>query len=133
MALTNEVCLSYLEELRWAGTPKCPYCQSTRSTPLQKERRYHCNHCFASYSVTVKTIFHHSHIELSKWFKAIFLIELSQDNISVRALAKEIRVTKNTASAMIKRIRQGKENDPQEISRIFEFCKRFMDTSKENR
>jgi len=133
MALTNEACLFYLEELKWHGTPTCPYCGSTRSTPIPKEWRYHCNYCFTSYSVTVNTIFHRSHVSLSKWFKAIFLIESSQDTISVRSLAAQIAVTKNTASSLMRRIREAKQDNPQEISKIVEFYKKFVDESRRTR
>ncbi|QIZ70856.1 transposase [Oxynema aestuarii] len=95
-----------LEKIRWNGKPTCPYCGSDNSTPLKNENRYHCNQCFTSYSVTVGTLFHKTHIELSKWFRAINLVLNSPTNISVRQLAREIEVNKNTASSMIARIRK---------------------------
>lgn len=106
MERTEEECLAYLEQIRWNGIPKCPYCESTNSTSVKKERRYHCNTCFNSYSVTVATLFHKTHIPLQKWFTAIYLVLNSQKKISVRQLAKEINVNKNTSAYMIARIRK---------------------------
>jgi transposase-like protein len=68
--------------------------------------RHHCNSCFTSYSVTVGTLFHQTHIDLQDWFKAIHLFLTSAEAVSTRKLAREIGVTKNTAASMIKRIRK---------------------------
>lgn len=104
MLKNNEECLALLEQIRWGGKPKCPYCHSTNATAYKNEHRYHCNECFTSYSVTVGTLFHKTHVELQKWFLAIHLVLNSPKSISVRQLAKEIGVNKNTASYMIERI-----------------------------
>ena len=117
MLRTPEECLAYLEQIRWGGTPQCPYCESTQATLLKKERRYHCNECFTSYSVTVGTLFHHSHVDLKKWFLAIALV-MRPEGISVRKLAKAIEVNKNTAASMIKRIRQAAIDEPKLLEKI---------------
>lgn len=111
----------YLETIRWNGIPKCPYCGSTNSTPIKKEPRHHCNDCFNSYSVTVDTLFHKTHVDLSKWFRAIYLVLKSQKNITVLELAMEIKVNKNTASYMINRIRQAALDDSDLIQEILDF------------
>lgn len=95
---TQEQYLKFLEEIRWGGIPKCPYCSSSNSTNIKKESRYHCNECFNSYSVIVNTLLHQTHVDLSKWFKAIRLVLKSRKNITVLELAAEIGVNKNTAS-----------------------------------
>jgi transposase-like protein len=94
MLQTHEDCLTYLEKIRWGGTPKCPYCKSTNSTAIEKEGRYHCNTCFNSYSVTVGTLFHKTYVDLPKWFLAISILFNSQESISGRQLAKKIGVNK---------------------------------------
>ncbi len=106
MLRNNEDCLALLEQVRWGGKPKCPYCESTNFRKLKNERRYQCNECFTSYSVTVGTLFHKTHVDLQKWFIAIHLVLNSQEGISVRQLAKEIGVNKNTAHYMIERIQE---------------------------
>lgn len=88
----------------WNGKPECPYCPSQKmATPVPREMRYHCNSCKTSFSVTAKTIFHKTKVDLQKWFYVI----VNQDvGISARQLAKDIDVTKDTACFMTKRIRQ---------------------------
>lgn len=102
---TNNDCLSYLERIRWSDKPRCPYCNSTNSTPLPKENRYHCNHCNTSYKVTVGTIFHHTHLPLQKWFLAITIILNAKKNISVRQLSRDLQVNKDTAWRISMKIR----------------------------
>ena len=127
MALTEDDCSAYIEQIIWNGEPLCPYCGSANSTRIEKESRYHCNYCFTSYSVTVNTLFHHSHIKLTKWFKAIFLLIMSMHDISSRRLAAEIGVTRNTALSMKKRIQSAKEHDIVQLEMIANFYKRYAD------
>ena len=93
-------CINYLEKVRWGDKPICPYCKSTNQTPMPKERRYHCNTCNISFSVLVGTIFENTKLDLQKWFLAISLIISARKGTSARQLAKEIKVTKDTARLM---------------------------------
>ncbi len=103
---TNDHCIEHLEEVRWKGTPRCPYCKSDNSTPLPKEKRYHCNNCNTSYSVTVGTIFHHTHLPLQKWFLAVSIILNAKKGISARQLGRDLQVNKDTAWRMSMKIRE---------------------------
>jgi len=103
---TQQDCISYLEKVRWGGVPKCPYCGSDNSTPLPKEQRHHCNNCNTSYSVTVGTIFHRTHLPLQKWFLAISLILNAKKGISARQLARNLDVHRNTAWRISMKVRE---------------------------
>ena len=104
----QEECLAYLETVRWDGIPTCPYCGSTNATPYRKEHRYHCNNCFTSYSVTVRTLFHGTRVDLHKWFLAIQIIINTSEKISARHLGERVGVSKNTASSMKRRIHKAR-------------------------
>ena len=80
---TQESCVRHLEKMRWEDKPVCVYCGSTNTNPLRKELRHHCNGCRKSFSVTVGTIFHQTHIELQKWFLLISLMLMSMSIKSV--------------------------------------------------
>ncbi|WP_083468914.1 transposase [Nostoc piscinale] len=101
---TREACLIHLEKQRWKGKPKCPYCSSSNFTHLKNGSRYHCNLCNTKYSVTVKTLFHRTRVDLQKWFLAIYLLIYARTKLSSRQLAKLLAVDKNTAWLMIARI-----------------------------
>jgi transposase-like protein len=118
---SHEECLVYLEQIRWAGNPCCPYCESTRATAYKNEHRYRCNSCFTSYSVTVGTLFHKTHIDLHIWFSAIYIVLNSSENVTIRQLAKHIGVNKNTASYMLARIHQAADMDSSLLQKIMEF------------
>lgn len=115
-------CLDALEQIRWSGIPKCPYCKSTNSTAYKNEKRYHCNDCYTSYSVTVGTIFHKTRVDLRKWFLAIALVIDSSQSIGVRKLARTVDVDKNTAMNMIKRIEQCTEEERIMLKHIVKIC-----------
>ncbi len=110
---TQEDCIAHLEAVRWGGDPQCPYCGSNKSSPMNGEDRHHCNTCNTSFSVTVGTIFHHTHIPLQKWFQAIALILNSEDGISARQLARDLVINKNTAWRMSMQIRKAMSNAAQ--------------------
>lgn len=103
---TEKDCLDHLEKVRWNNKPKCPYCQSTNQTTLPKERRYHCNNCNTTFSVTVGTIFHHTHLQLQKWFLALSLVLNAKKGISARQLGRDLQVNKDTAWRIAMKIRQ---------------------------
>lgn len=102
---TQEACITFLEKIRWNGTPTCPYCTGINITLVAKEQRYHCNRCKTSFSVTVNTIFHKSRIDLRKWVLAIMLY-LESDRVSAQHLARVLEVNKNTAWYMKERLRR---------------------------
>jgi transposase-like protein len=110
--LNRRECIKLLEQSRWRGQPQCPYCGSRRSSSIEKGLRHHCNDCFTSYSVTVGTIFHKTHVDLRKWFKAIELSAQKPQSITVRDLAKIIEVSKDTSASMINRIKTLKREEP---------------------
>lgn len=112
----DDDCLAYIEEVLWAGQPKCPYCHSANFTHVRNQRRYHCNACNYSYSVTVSTFLHKTRVSLKKWFFAVFLLlesDVSGNRISSRQLSKAIEVHKNTAWLMITRINQAMRHPQQ--------------------
>lgn len=118
MAWSQQECIAYLEDIRWNGIPQCPYCGSRHSSVIEQGLRHHCNECFTSYSVTVGTVFHKTHIELHKWFEAIPFILNSENPISVRRLAKKLGVSKNTSAHMIKLVHTAKNEDKKIILEI---------------
>jgi len=103
---TKKNSIKYLEQVRWQGKPCCPYCKSVNQTPLPKEHRYHCNNCNTSYSVTVGTIFHKTHLPIQKWFLAVSLILNAKKGISARQLGWHLKVHRNTAWRISMKIRE---------------------------
>jgi transposase-like protein len=103
---TENDCLAHIEKVRWHGRPVCPYCTSDRVTSIASEQRHHCNACNTTFSATVNTIFHHTHLPLQKWFLALTLILNAKKGISSRQLGRDLDVNKNTAWYLGMRIRR---------------------------
>lgn len=102
---TNNDCVAHIEKVKWGDTPTCPYCKSSNQTPMKRENRYHCNNCNTSFSVTVGTIFHHTHLPLQKWFVAISLVINAKKGLSARQLGRDLNVNKDTAWRLAMKIR----------------------------
>lgn len=123
---TETDCITHIESVRWGGKPKCPYCQSERITPMPREQRHHCNNCKTSFSVTVGTIFHHTHLPLQKWFLALCLILNAKKGISSRQLARDLEVNKDTAWSMQMRIRNAMGEQGALLSGIVEMDETYI-------
>ena len=121
---TKQDSLEYLEVIRWNGSPVCPYCGSNKKSGLPNELRYHCNKCNSSYSVTTGTLFNKTKCDLQKWFLLIDNM-ISSKYSSVREIAEEILVTKDTAWLMVQKIEKAKSDNLEFLLRIISY-KTFM-------
>ena len=106
--------MNYLEQVRWRGYPACPYCGSLHNHRKPSLRRK-CYDCGSSFSVTVGTIFHHTHLPLQKWFIAVYLVLNARRGIPSLQLARYIGVGKNTAWRMGMQIRKAMEYGEQDL------------------
>ncbi len=103
---TEQDCIAHLEEIRWGGVPTCPYCNSTKATPVPKENRYHCYSCKTSFSVTVGTVFHKTHMKFQLWFLMMALMMNALKSLSGRQMARDIGVSRNTALLNMRKLRK---------------------------
>ena len=76
------------------------------SPPPPRSKRHHCNNCNTTFSVTVGTIFHHTHLPMQKWFLAVTFVLNAKKGISSRQLARDLKVNKDTAWRMGMKIRE---------------------------
>lgn len=130
---SEEKCIKFLEKKRWKDGIKCPYCESDNTNKLVKENRHHCNGCRKSFSVTVGTIFHHTHLELQKWFLAIALITNAKKGISSRQLARDLDLPVKTAWSISMRIRKAmKEKNKELFAGIVEMDETYIKTDKDD-
>lgn len=115
---TEEKCIAHFETIRWPRGLRCPRCNGKRVFKFDaegktgKERHlYECPDCRYQYSVTTGTIFHDSHLPLTKWFIAIYLICSSKKGISAKQLQRDLDVSYKTAWYMAHRIRLAMQED----------------------
>lgn len=122
----KEACLKHLEAVRWPLKVACPYCKSIRVTPTKNDFRHHCNNCNTSFSVTVKTIFHNSKLDLQKWFLAISLVLNAKKGLSARQLGRDLEVTKDTGWFMAMRIRRAMEEQGDLLKGLIEMDETYI-------
>ena len=101
---TQASCIEYLEKIRWGDEIRCPYCNATNTA--KAKHRHRCYTCKTSFSVTVGTIFHNTHLPLQKWFLAIMLMLNDKKGIAALQLSRDLKVNKNTAGRMKMQIRK---------------------------
>ena len=101
---TQQDCIAHLEAARWQGQPVCPYCRSVNTAKSQ--HRHRCYDCKTGFSVTVDTIFHHTHLPLQKWFLAITLMLNARKGLSALQLSRDLQVNRNTAWRITMQIRK---------------------------
>ncbi len=127
---TEERCIAHFETIRWPKGLRCPRCNGERISKFQaqgktgKERHlYECMDCSYQYSVTTGTIFHDSHVSLTKWFLAIYLICSSKKGISAKALQGHLELgSYKTAWYMAHRIRIAMRDDDALLQKLSGVC-----------
>jgi transposase-like protein len=130
---TKSKCITYLERQRWGNVPICPYCNSAISSKKTKEFRHTCLKCGRSYSVLVGTIFESTKLPITKWFVAICLILNAKKGISSLQLARDIKVNKNTAWYLQKRIRHAMQDNDSMLQGIVEIDETYVGGSLTNK
>ena len=80
----EEVCIKYLEELRWGGVVVSPF-DPTSKVYKCKDGRYHCKNTNKYFNVKTNTLFDNTKIELKKWFIAIWIVTSHKKGIYVAA------------------------------------------------
>jgi len=103
----DQECRNYLEHLRWPEGVHCPKCGSDKVSSILKRDQYNCDSesCGYQFSVTAGTVFHDTHLELTKWFLAVFLICQSRKGMSANQLKRMLRINYRTAWYLCHRIR----------------------------
>jgi transposase-like protein len=103
---SDDKCRHELERIRWPHGAKCPRCES-ETYRLDNRQQYECksSECRYQFSVTSGTIFHDSHLPLSKWFLAAYMMIESKKGVSALQIKRELGVAYQTAWHLCHRIR----------------------------
>lgn len=107
---SDDRCHDYLVSLRWPDGPACPHCQSKKCYRIKARRQFICDDCNRQFSVTAGTIFNDSHLPLSKWFMAVYLMCEAKKSVSANQLKRTLGVSYKTAWYLCHRIRAAMAN-----------------------
>lgn len=102
---SDEMCLDYLEWLRWADGFACPYCaHGSASRGSDGLRR--CKGCRRRVSVTTGTIFERTRTPLTVWFEAAWLMVVPKNGTSAMTLSRVLPMgSYQTAWTMLAKFR----------------------------
>lgn len=128
------------ESWRWPnGKPVCPHCKNdgeaktiSKLTPKAGPRStvrkglYYCGACRKPFTATVGTVMESSHIPISTWMMAFFLICSSKKSISAHQLHRMLKITYKTAWFMAHRIRFVFSDDGKKLSGTVEVDETFV-------
>jgi len=100
-----------VEARLWPNGPICPHCGGAdraytlkgKSTRIGVRK---CGHCRKQFTVKVGTIFEDSHVPMTKWLQAIYLLCCSKKGISSHQLYRILGVSLKTAWFISHRIRE---------------------------
>lgn len=127
--------IQFLADMRWPdGEQDCPKCGSVAAHYFMKTRkRWKCRDCRHQFSVTVGTIFEKSHIKLSKWMPAVWMLANSKNGISSYELHRALGVTQKTAWFMLHRIRTAmKDTDGGKLGGVIEADETYIGGLSDN-
>lgn len=109
---TEDMALVYWIMTRWPNGVHCLGCDNpkvwaitTKGKTGRKCRLFECAECGLHFSATTGTLFHDSHLPLTKWFAAIALMVESKKGISANQVARHIGCSYKTAWYLCHRIR----------------------------
>jgi len=113
----EEVCIAYLEQQRWGGTPACPFCGVIN--PYRTNRGFKCRDkgCGKKFTVKVGTVYENSKIPLRTWFAAGYLCLSSKKGVSSLQISRQLGITQKTAWFVLHRLREMlRDKAPQMLS-----------------
>ncbi|MDE2439287.1 MAG: IS1595 family transposase [Patescibacteria group bacterium] len=85
-----------------------------------------CWSCHKSFSATVNTIFHNSHVDLQKWFLLISLMFSAKKGLSAMQAARDLDMRRPTVWSMMHRIRAAMKDDGKLLAGIVEMDETFI-------
>jgi transposase-like protein len=110
---TEEHALAHLMKTRWPSGIRCLQCDHDKCWLVESKnktgkprRLFQCAKCKLQFSATTGTLFHDSHLPLSKWFAAIALMAEAKKGISACQLQRHVGMTYKTAWYVCHRIRE---------------------------
>jgi transposase-like protein len=91
--------LAALESMRWPSGFVCPCCRKTAHSVVwhAQGKTFQCHGCRQQTTLTGGTIFHSTKLRLKTWFRAMYLLTQSKNNVAAIELMRLLGVCYRTA------------------------------------
>jgi transposase-like protein len=110
---TEDAALLHLIKMRWPHGVRCVACDcdkcwlvEAKGTTGKPRKLFQCSDCGYQFSATANTLFHDSHLPLTKWFAVICLMVEGKKGISASQVRRHVPMTYKTAWYVCHRIRE---------------------------
>ena len=103
-------CAAYLEKARWGGGFVCPHCDAAGDPFRIATRRgvLRCRKCRRDTGLTVGTVMERSHMPLSTWFWAAYLVASQTPGISAVQFQRQLGLSRyETVFGILHKLRAG--------------------------
>lgn len=111
-----------LESMRWPNGAECPLCGQTATVYRMQKMAdsvkpgrpglLRCRACKKQFTVTTGTVFEDSHIPISKWLLALYLLAASKKGMSAHQFHRTLGITYKSAWFMAHRLRYAMMEGP---------------------
>ena len=111
-----------LEAMRWPNGAECPVCgqmatvyrmlKIVGSVKPGRPGLLRCRQCKKQFTVTTGTVFEDSHIPISKWLLALYLLAASKKGMSAHQFHRTLGITYKSAWFMAHRLRYAMSEGP---------------------
>ncbi|HEX8817138.1 MAG TPA: IS1595 family transposase [Terriglobales bacterium] len=120
-------CRAALVKLRWPEGVRCPECLSDKISHVEERHIYDCDSCRYQFSVLAGTMLHDTHLPLTKWFLATYIMCESRKGVSANQLKRMLGVSYKTAWYLCHRIRAAmKEVEPRKLTGVVEVDETYV-------
>lgn len=131
---TEDSCRDFLFRQKWPNGFVCPKCGGHHFYEVRHGRGvYQCAHCRHQTSLTANTAMHRTHLPLTTWFWAIFLMGSDKRGISAVNLSEKLDICYESAWCLLRRIRaaMAEKDADYMLSGIVEFDDTYFGATSE--
>lgn len=129
----DRACKNYMFKLRFPKGFICPKCGNQTYSFLKSRELFQCSQCRRQTSLTSGTVMHKTHLPMTVWFWAIYLISRDKRGISATLLATELSLSYETAWYLLHRIRKAMSQRDKEylLSGVVELDDTYFGSTEE--
>ena len=96
---TEAQCEEHLKQARWPQGYRCPKCNDSHARTFRRNAQpyWQCKHCGYQCSLRAGTLMEHSHLPLSIWYQAIYLMTQSKNSIAALEMKRQLGISWHAA------------------------------------